>query len=176
MIFFSLPVLPNNRLSPKDNFRSTHNLSPGVNQFPHCHSVETETHIHFYPQSAESFDLLGFSRQQSDGFTMHRHFFIILHGKKNRSKNSRLSPESCFLPLHPFLQYFTPFQNAYHTYTHWQNFRSFRFPSKYIFNPFGYCRDFFSGEKHFHNFFCILFSPEPVPDITVMTAEFLHLG
>ena len=107
---------------------------------------------------------------------LHRHFFAILHGKKNRSKNSRLSPESCFCPIHPFLQYFTPFQSDYHTYTHWQNFRLFRFAREYIFNPFGYRRDFFTGKKHFHNFFCILFSPEPVPDVAVMAAEFLHLG
>lgn len=114
--------------------------------------------------------------QQNYALNMHRHFFIILHGKKIRSKNSRLLPESCFFPIHPFLQYFTPFQSAYHTYTHWQNFRLFHFTSEYIFNPFGYRRDFFPGEKHFHNFFCILFSPEPVPDIAVMAAEFLRLG
>lgn len=71
---------------------------------------------------------------------------------------------------------FTPFQSAYHTYTHWQNFRSFRFSIEYIFNPFGYRRDFFPGEKLFHNFFCILFSPEPILDITVMAAKFLRLG
>lgn len=33
---------------------------------------------------------------------MHRHFFIILHGKKIRSKNSQLLLESCLFPIHPF--------------------------------------------------------------------------
>ena len=61
----ALSVLPNNRLSPKDNSRSIQSLSPWVNQFPHSRSTETKTHIHFHPKSAEPFDLLGFSRQQN---------------------------------------------------------------------------------------------------------------
>ena len=50
---------------------NSENLIPGVNQFPHTHSAETETHIHFCPQSAETFDLRGFSRQQ--GHCLHMH-------------------------------------------------------------------------------------------------------
>jgi len=49
---------------------NSENLIPGVNQFPHTHSAETETHIHFCPKSAETFDLRGFSRQQSHCFNM----------------------------------------------------------------------------------------------------------
>lgn len=45
---------------------NSENLTPGVNQFPHCHSVETETHIHFCPKAGEIFDLPGFSRHQND--------------------------------------------------------------------------------------------------------------
>lgn len=53
------------------------NLTPGVNQFPHCHSTETETHIHFCPKSAETFDLLSFFRQQSDCLHVHCHRELI---------------------------------------------------------------------------------------------------
>lgn len=45
---------------------NSENLTPGVNQFPHCHSTETETHIHFCPKAAEIFDLPSFSRHQSN--------------------------------------------------------------------------------------------------------------
>ena len=45
---------------------NSENFTPGVNQFPHCHSAETETHIYFCPKSPKPFDLLDFSRQQSD--------------------------------------------------------------------------------------------------------------
>lgn len=45
-------------------------LSPWVNQFPHIHSAETETHIYFLPKSAETFDLPGISREQSDRLHM----------------------------------------------------------------------------------------------------------
>lgn len=93
--------------------------------------------------------LYNISYEQSDCLNMHRHFFIILHGKKNRSKNSQLSPGSCLCPIHPFLRYFTPFQSAHHTYTHWQTFCLFRFASEYIFNPFGYRRDFFPERSIF---------------------------
>lgn len=41
-------------------------LTPGVNQFPHVSSAETETHNHFCHKSAHPFDLPGFSRQKSD--------------------------------------------------------------------------------------------------------------
>ena len=70
--FFLQSLLPNNRLSPKDIFYSTQSLSPWVNQFPHSHSAETKTHIHFRPKSTESFDLLGFSRQQNNCLHMAR--------------------------------------------------------------------------------------------------------
>ena len=45
---------------------NSENLIPGVNQFPHTHSTETETHIYFISKIAKSFDLLGFSRQKAD--------------------------------------------------------------------------------------------------------------
>ena len=51
---------------------NSENLIPGVNQFPHTHSAETETHIHFCPKSVETFDLRGFSRQQSHCLHMDR--------------------------------------------------------------------------------------------------------
>ena len=41
-------------------------LTPGVNQFPHVSSAETETHNHFCHKSAQPFDLPGFSRQKND--------------------------------------------------------------------------------------------------------------
>ncbi len=44
---------------------------PWVNQFPYTHSAETETHIYFRPKSAETFDLPGISRQQSDCLDMY---------------------------------------------------------------------------------------------------------
>ena len=47
---------------------NSENLTPGVNQFPHVSSAETETHNHFCPKSAQPFDLPGFSRQKSDCF------------------------------------------------------------------------------------------------------------
>lgn len=40
---------------------NSENLTPGVNQFPHVSSTETETHIYFSSKIAETFDLLGFS-------------------------------------------------------------------------------------------------------------------
>lgn len=45
---------------------NSENLTPGVNQFPHVSSAETETHNHFCHKSAQPFDLPGFSRQKSD--------------------------------------------------------------------------------------------------------------
>lgn len=54
-------------------FRSPQPIPP-VNQFPHTHFGKLKTHIHFYPKSAEAFDLPGFSRQQSDRLNM----FIIV--------------------------------------------------------------------------------------------------
>lgn len=45
---------------------NSENLTPGVNQFPHVSSAETETHNHFCHKSAHPFDLPGFSRQKSD--------------------------------------------------------------------------------------------------------------
>ena len=47
-------------------------LTPGVNQFPHVSSAETETHNHFCHKSAHPFDLPGFSRQKADCFHMFR--------------------------------------------------------------------------------------------------------
>lgn len=67
---YFLPVLPNNILSPKYISSVPHSLSPWVNQFPHTHSAETETHIHFCPKSPKPFDLPGFFRQQSDCLNM----------------------------------------------------------------------------------------------------------
>lgn len=51
---------------------NSENLTPGVNQFPHVSSAETETHNHFCHKSAQPFDLPGFSRQKSDCFHMPR--------------------------------------------------------------------------------------------------------
>lgn len=45
---------------------NSENLTPKVNQFPHCHSAETETYIHFFLKLSKTFDLLGLFRQQSD--------------------------------------------------------------------------------------------------------------
>lgn len=53
---------------------NSENLTPGVNQFPHVSSAETETHNHFCHKSAQPFDLPGFSRQKSDCFD-HRFIF-----------------------------------------------------------------------------------------------------
>ena len=53
-------------LSPKRITPVLQGLSPWVNQFPYTHSTETETHTYFRSKSAETFDLLGFSREQSD--------------------------------------------------------------------------------------------------------------
>ena len=39
-------------------------------KFPHTLSVEAETHIHFRPKSAETFDLLSFSRHQGNHLCM----------------------------------------------------------------------------------------------------------
>ena len=44
---------------------NSENLIPGVNQFPHTHSAETETHILFCPKSAETFDQQGFDKDGS---------------------------------------------------------------------------------------------------------------
>lgn len=149
-------------------------LSPIFGNLSNSPHVKTQLHLlQIIPLSRIE---LRFPHEKHGGFNMRWKFSFILHGKRFRSKNSRLLPEGCFLPIYPFLQYFTPFQSAYHTYTHWQNFRLFRFASEYIFNPFGYRRDFFPDKKHFHNFICVLFSPEPVPDIAVMAAELLRLG
>ena len=49
---------------------NSENLTPGVNQFPHVSSAETETHNHFCHKSAQPFDLPGFSRQKSDCLNM----------------------------------------------------------------------------------------------------------
>ena len=57
-------------LSPKCISPVLQGLSPWVNQFPYTHSTETETHIYFRPKSAETFDLPGISRQQSDRLNM----------------------------------------------------------------------------------------------------------
>ena len=57
-------------LSPKRITPVLQGLSPWVNQFPYTHSTETETHIYFRPKSAETFDLPGISRQQSDRLHM----------------------------------------------------------------------------------------------------------
>jgi hypothetical protein len=73
-LFF--PVLRKHILSPKYISSVPHSLSPWVNQFPHTHSAETETHIHFCPKSAETFDLLGFFRQQRDRLHMARYLLI----------------------------------------------------------------------------------------------------
>ena len=51
---------------------NSENLTPGVNQFPHVSSAETETHNHFCHKSAQPFDLPGFSRQKADCFYMKR--------------------------------------------------------------------------------------------------------
>lgn len=45
---------------------NSENLTPGVNQFPHVFSAETETHNHFCHKSAHPFDLPGFSRQKNN--------------------------------------------------------------------------------------------------------------
>ena len=83
--------MTNSQLQQEAGFSATkcispvsHSLSPWVNQFPHTHSAETETHNHFRPKSAESFDLSGFSRQQSDCLHMptppkHIHPLHLLH-------------------------------------------------------------------------------------------------
>ena len=55
---------------------NSENLTPGVNQFPHVSSAETETHNHFCHKSAQPFDLPGFSRQKSDCFHMARYLLI----------------------------------------------------------------------------------------------------
>ena len=52
------------------------NLTPGVNQFPHVSSAETETHNHFFHFFAHPFDLPGFSRQKSDRLHMARYVLI----------------------------------------------------------------------------------------------------
>ena len=58
------------QLSPNCISPLPHILSPWVNQFPRTRSAETKTHIHFCPAAAKSFDLPGFSSEQSHGFNM----------------------------------------------------------------------------------------------------------
>ena len=61
-------------------FRSPQPI-PRVNQFPHTHSTETETHIYFIPKMVKSFDLLGFSRQKTDCLHIPLNFDFILHSE-----------------------------------------------------------------------------------------------
>ena len=63
-------------LSPKCISPISKSLSPGVNIRLYHHSTETETHIHFIPKMAKSFDLLGFSRQKADCFNMCRSYYV----------------------------------------------------------------------------------------------------
>jgi len=71
--FYSTPhthdakqLLLKNILSPKCISSILKSLSPGVNLHLYHHSTETETHIYFIPKTAKFFDLLGFSRQETD--------------------------------------------------------------------------------------------------------------
>ena len=63
-------LLPKCILSPKCISPVLKSLSPGVNRQLYHHSAETETHIHFSSEIAETFDLLGFFRQKADCFNM----------------------------------------------------------------------------------------------------------
>jgi len=62
--------LPKSILSPNYISSVPQSLSPGVNQFPHSHSAETETHIYFSSKIAETFDLLRFSGQKANSLHM----------------------------------------------------------------------------------------------------------
>ena len=62
-------------------------LSHGVNQFQHCHSTETETHIHFCPKSVETFDILSFSSEKSK----YRHMLCIWQHMNFIKNNIQLS-------------------------------------------------------------------------------------
>ena len=55
---------------------NSENLTPGVNQFPHVSSAETETHNHFCPKSTQPFDLPGFSRQKNNSLNVARYLLI----------------------------------------------------------------------------------------------------
>lgn len=94
----------NDKLSPKRISSVPHSLSPWVNQFPHTHSAETETHNHFRPKSAESFDLPGFFRQKSDRldhcFIFQGQFCYFLPIHRNRKIEHNLpNPVTIFLLL-----------------------------------------------------------------------------
>ena len=65
-------ILRKSILSPKYIFSVPQSLSPGVNLRIYHHSAETETHIHFSFKIAETFDLLGFSRQKAHSLHMSR--------------------------------------------------------------------------------------------------------
>ena len=56
-------------------------LSPGVNLRLYHYSTETETHIYFIPKIAETFDLLGFSRQKADCLNVRWKLLLILNSE-----------------------------------------------------------------------------------------------
>lgn len=68
--FLLQTILPKSILSPNYISSVPQSLSPGVNQFPHSHSAETETHIYFSSKIAETFDLLRFSGQKANSLHM----------------------------------------------------------------------------------------------------------
>lgn len=75
------------------------NLTPGVNQFPHVSSAETETHNHFCPKSAQPFDLPGFSRQKNNCLHMHSrrehiHAAYLLHLIPPRLQHLKVSRQA----------------------------------------------------------------------------------
>ena len=74
-------LLPKSILSPKCISPVPQSLSPEVNLCLYPHSAETETHIYFSSRIAETFDLLGFSRQKADCFHMRRKLFLILNSE-----------------------------------------------------------------------------------------------
>ena len=77
---------------------NSENLTPGVNQFPHVSSAETETHNHFCHKSAHPFDLPGFSRQKSDRLHMARYVLIDVSFRELIRTNvdcNKISPFVC---------------------------------------------------------------------------------
>ena len=73
-------VLGIGSLSPKCISPVSHSLSPWVNQFPHTHSAETETHIHFNYGPAKIWGIGRIPRRTCEGKPFQGGLCVVLYG------------------------------------------------------------------------------------------------